>query len=262
MVGAKTRSEVVVTINIETGTVEEQIPTEKTFGDRDAWPRRALDDERVAEFMGLYAEQGPDALPPIEVVRDGDGYLLADGWHRLSAQLRLSQASVRAVVLRLPTGRTPDEFAYERALETASKAAKPLTRTEKRAAIARLLGERPTASDRELSRLVGVDHKTVGSIRRRLGNSPEQPNLEDEPVGERNLAWLSADELALQLVRATDRLWQARGLGDMLFENRMGLRLAHALEEHHGEHARIWAIRLRDWGAVAFAELERSQGQG
>ena len=35
-------------------------------------------------------------------------------------------------------------------------------------AIARLLAERPQASDREIARLVGVDHKTVGAMRTRL----------------------------------------------------------------------------------------------
>ncbi len=234
---------------------QREVPSESVFGDNSAWPRRSLDEERVAEFMGLYAEHGPGHLPPIEVVPIENGYLIADGWHRLSAQLRLGIGLISATVLSVPPGRTPADFAYERALQTAATAAKPLSRAEKRAAIARLLEERPAASDREIARLVAVDHKTVGAIRRRLGNSPGEPTADQESPGERALAWLSADELANQLVCGADRLWQARGLGDMLFANRMSVRLAEVLREYHGDEARVWAVRLRDWGAGALTEL-------
>jgi hypothetical protein len=52
---------------------------------------------------------------------------------------------------------------------------------EKRAAIESELRENPQRSDREISRLVGCDHKTVSAVRARLGiasplgNSPPSP---------------------------------------------------------------------------------------
>lgn len=250
-----------MTINVDTGTRTVEIPAESITCDEGAWPRRELDEERTAEFLGLYAEREPDALPPIEVVAVEDGrFLLADGWHRLIAQLRLGELDVRAIVLQPPAGRSVADFAYERALETAARAPKPLCRAEKRSAIARLLSERPGASDRELARLVGVDHKTVGSIRSRLGNSPEESGLEDEPPGERYLALLAADDLARQLVRSTDRLWQERSLGEMLLGDRIGQRLAVALQKHHGAGAYDWGLRLQEWSRAALAELKDEKG--
>lgn len=242
--------------------MDTELSSESILGDRRAWPRRGLDEERAAEFMGLYAEHGQDALPPIEVVALEDGqFIVADGWHRLTAQLRLELDHVRAVVVAPRPGLSASEVAYERALETASRTAKPLSRAEKRAAIARLLAERPAASDREIARLVGVDHKTVGSVRRRVGSSPAEPSDEsDQSAGERYLAALSADEIVLRLVRDTDRLWQARGLGEIALGDHVGRRLAHALAERHGERAQEWAQRIHEWGAVALAELDRETG--
>lgn len=140
-----------------------ELAADSIIGDKDSWPRLRLDEERVAEFMNLYAEEGPDALPPIEVVpaEECENWI-ADGWHRATAQLRLGVDPIRAIVIEPPPGRSPGDVAYERALRTAARAAKPLSRAEKRAAIARLLEERSHASDREIARLVGVDHKTVG----------------------------------------------------------------------------------------------------
>lgn len=240
----------------------QHLPATAIVGDRSAWPRQRLDDERAAEFMGLYAEDGHDALPPIEVVAADDGqFIVADGWHRMTAQLRLGFDRVRVVIVAPRSGLSASEIAYERALETACATAKPLSRAEKRAAIARLLAERPGASDREIARLVGVDHKTVGSIRRRVGSSPAEPPSEgDQSAGERYLAALSADEIVLRLVRDTDRLWQARGLGEMALGDSVGRRLAHALTERHGERAQEWAQRIHEWGAVALAELGRETG--
>ena len=105
-----------------------------------------------------------------------------------------------------------------------------------------------------------MDHKTVGSIRSRLGNSPEESGLEDEPPGERHLVLLAADDLARQLVRSTDRLWQERSLGEMLLGDRIGRRLAVALQKHHGAGAYEWALRLQEWSRAALAELEDETG--
>jgi hypothetical protein len=75
------------------------IQLDRIVRDPQAWARSALDWDRVAEFLDLYAEGGPDSLPPIEVVADGENrYLLADGWHRTAAAEQLGYASLPAVV--------------------------------------------------------------------------------------------------------------------------------------------------------------------
>jgi hypothetical protein len=234
------------------------LPAETIVGDTDAWPRRGLDEERAAEFMNLYAEEGVDALPPIQVVAASDRqFLIADGWHRATAQLRLGVDPIRAVVIDPPPGRAPEDVAYERALHTAARASKPLSRAEKRTAIARLIEERSQASDREIARLVGVDHKTVGAIRRQLGSSPEAPGAEDGGPGEHYLVRLAAGEIARRLVRDTQRLWDARGLGEMMLGDRIGAHLANALVDEHDEGARDWALRIQAWATAAIAQLDR-----
>ena len=229
--------------------------------DASAWPRAGLDHDRVAEFMDLLAADGPEALPPIEVVRADGNYVLADGWHRLRAHRELGIERLRAVVLEPAKGQSSEDLAYERALETATKTAKPLSRGEKRTALARLIGERPEASDRQIAALVGVDHKTVGAMRRRLGNSPREAEEESQLAGERYSLSLGVEEMATRLVRDTNRVWEARGLAERMLGDRVGRRLAEALEEQHGDDAREWAVRLHDWATVAVAELDRRGGE-
>jgi hypothetical protein len=233
-----------------------ELAAESIICDKDWWPRLRLDEERIAEFMNLYAEEGLDALPPIEVVAAGEGeHWVADGFHRATAQLRLGVDPIRAVVIDPSPGRSPGDVAYERALQTATRAAKPLSRAEKRTAIARLIEERSQASDREIARLVGVDHKTVGGVRRHLGSSPEEPD--DVGPGEHYLVRLSAGEIATRLVRDTQRLWDARGLGEVMLGDRIGAHLARALSDQHDEDAREWAIRIQAWATAAVAQLDR-----
>jgi hypothetical protein len=83
-----------------------------------------------------------------------------------------------------PTGRAAASYAYELALEYAAKMALPLTQAEKRAAIGRLMAERPQASDREIARIVGVSHTTVSAHRERISVGREQS--QGEPLGGRS----------------------------------------------------------------------------
>jgi DNA-binding CsgD family transcriptional regulator len=144
-----------------------------------AWPRQELDDQRVELFAELVRDAREsagavrgwsDPLPPLAVVVDGQGgYLLADGRHRYEARRRLGpDFDLVDVNAFQADGRTPEDRAYELALRFATISAKPLTTAEKRAAILRLIEERPELSSREIARLVGVSHSTV-NIHRRAG---------------------------------------------------------------------------------------------
>jgi hypothetical protein len=129
--------------------------------------------------------------------------------------------------------RDPVAFAYRRALECSAISSKPLTRAEKRAAIRRLLREQPQTSDREIGRVVGVDHKTVGRLRRQL----QVPNLlGDGDSGER-VRWPSPESQAKKLFKAFEKTYEARGLGvaDFFTGDRTGERLAGVLTDVYGE---------------------------
>jgi len=226
---------------------------------REAWPRRYLDEERVEDFAALYREQGPNALPALELVDDGHGGLLfGDGVHRCEGGREAGLSELPASVLVPDPGVDPVSFAYRHALMRSTVSSKPLNRAEKRAAIRRLLREQPNSSDRETARLVGVDHKTVGRLRQEL----EVPNL----LGDGTVATVrlgpSPEAVAKRLFRAFEKSYEARGLGvaDFFTGDRTGKRLAGVLETVYGERALERARTFSEWldGAVEVLEAEEA----
>src|SRR5262249_4004557 len=98
---------------------------------------------------------------------------------------------------------------------------------------------RPLASDREIARLVGVDHKTVGRIR--MGETTEQP-----------VAWPripSPEAVAKRLFKGFEKAYEARGLGiaDFFTGDRTAERLASVLSDVYGERALERAETFRGW---------------
>lgn len=224
--------------------------------DRALWPRLAYDESRIAAFADLYAADGPAALPPVQLVRGDDGtYLVADGRHRIEAAMALDWQTIAAITITLPEGYTPERFAYEEALRTASTSALPLTRAERRRAIERLLAESPVLSDRKIAGLVGVAHTTVSRIRNGRGATHQR-----EP-GEAGLVERSVADAAVKILRSLEKLRESRGFGirDRLFGDRMGERLADAIRDAHGEAARNRAEEYRSWleAAVDALRLDR-----
>ena len=218
-----------------------------------AYPRSKQDDARIAEFTQLYADLGPDALPPIEVVPDGYGqYIGADFLHRGTAAGNLGWTELPAIIVDIPDGADPIEIAHLRALETSVTAAKPLSRAERRRAVLGLLKRRPDWPDREIGRRAGVSHQTVGRVRAELDNPEEraEPTVSDD-----YLASISATKIADQLVRGLSKAWEARGVTDLV-HRRMPTTLADSLRRQFGDDAATWAQRLERWAAAARADLE------
>jgi ParB-like chromosome segregation protein Spo0J len=207
------------------------------------WPRHFLDEERVEDFAALYKEQGPEALPPLELVPVAPGrYLIGDGVHRCEGARRAGLTNVLARLVAPAADCDPVEFTYRYALGRSAISSLPLTRAEKRAAVRRLLEANPQASDREIGRLVGVDHKTVGRVRRGvsppLSQMPELPPLGPTP-----------EAVAKRLFRAFDKAYEARGLGiaDFFTGDRTGERLAGVLVDVYGEQALKKTEQFRGW---------------
>jgi hypothetical protein len=145
-----------------------------------------VDPKRVEKFRELLAEDR-DALPPLICVRGTyNELLLADGHHRAAAYEHMLSRfpTVPVYVLEAPSDRTAAGYAYEVALEHSAKTSLPLTQAEKRAAIGRLIAERPQASDREIARIVGVSHTTVSAHRAKTGVGGEAS--QGEPQGGRS----------------------------------------------------------------------------
>jgi hypothetical protein len=220
--------------------------------DRSAWPRVDVDRERVEEFYALFEAEGETALPPVEVISDPNGgFVLADGWHRLTALNALGVGRVRAVVVPSANGSDAVMAAFERALVRSAISAKPLSRAEKQAAVIRLIEIRPTASDREIGRLAGVDHKTVGRLRARgIAPPPEQQRPRTAP---------SPELAARKLLEAFERIREARGLGLVDWcrgGDRTGHRVADALVDAYGEDAVARAQLCIGWLEQAVEVLQ------
>jgi hypothetical protein len=165
--------------------------------------------ERVAEFKQMLVEDLRALPEPICVESQGQ-LILADGHHRLAALEQLARehpgdrryefVSVR--VANTPSGQQPAAYAYEIAVECSAKGPLPLTKAEKRSAVVRLLTQHPEWSDREIARRAGVDHKTVGSVRRWGIPQSQEPAHSDNRAGSGSPARVS--RIAAQIVRYGD----------------------------------------------------------
>ena len=203
-----------------------------------------VDRERVAEFKRMLVED-LRALPEPICVENQGSMILADGYHRVAALSELARefpgdrrfqfVSIR--IVNAPSGQQPAAYAYEIALECSAKGPLPLTRAEKQAAIARLVLEHPEWSDREVARRVGVDHKTVGSVRRR-GYSPagERPLRAGNGEG-RSASAARVARIASQVVRYGDEL-AAEGSG--VDYDEIVAEFAYRFGELHPATAREW----------------------
>jgi hypothetical protein len=116
--------------------------------------RRALDPEHVEQLAEVL-----DRCPPIVLSSDG---ALVDGEHRVAAARRLGLTALPAVVLPAPTAAGEDLI---RALEANASHGLPLTRQERRDAVAAVLAVRPELSDRQTARICGVGRSVVAAVR-------------------------------------------------------------------------------------------------
>ncbi|MEU3570278.1 ParB/RepB/Spo0J family partition protein [Kitasatospora sp. NPDC036755] len=106
------------------------------------------------------------ALPPILVNRRT--MRVVDGAHRLLAAELRGQESIDVNFCDCD-----DDEAFVLAVEKNVMHGLPLSRAERTAAAERILGTYPEWSDRAIAAVVGLSHKTVGSIRRRSGTDAE-----------------------------------------------------------------------------------------
>jgi ParB-like chromosome segregation protein Spo0J len=114
-------------------------------------------------------EETPESWPPLKVVRQGESYLLVDGYHRLEAAKNLELESIRVEVVDV----TPAEDLHELAFALNAAHGRPLSLTDRRAFADRLLRTQPHLADREIARRCGLAANTVGAIRGRLEESAQ-----------------------------------------------------------------------------------------
>lgn len=128
-----------------------------------------LDGRHVKELEAVI-----EHLPPIKVVRQGDRFLLVDGFHRYAAAQNLKLATMAATIVDVPDGEDLHALAF--ALNAAH--GKPLTLTDRRAFAARLLRSQPELSDREIGRRCGLAQPTIAKVRQELEKRADIPSTE------------------------------------------------------------------------------------
>jgi hypothetical protein len=139
--------------------------------------RASMNQQTVAEYAEAMREG--DMFPPIIVYRDGDTYLVADGFHRVEAARYAGRDTIDADVR---------EGTLEDACLCASGANKAhglrRTNADKRLSVLDTL-ENPKAgtwSDREIARHCGVTHPFVAKMRRERSGNGYHPEAWVETV--------------------------------------------------------------------------------
>jgi len=115
-------------------------------------------------------------LPALKVVRQGEHYLLVDGFHRYAAAQNLKLDTVPVTVLEV----SDEADLHELAFTFNSAHGRPLTLADRRAFAARLLRANPESSDREIGRRCGLTQPTVAKVRQEL-----EQQAQIEPAEER-----------------------------------------------------------------------------
>jgi hypothetical protein len=230
-----------------------RVPVHRILRYPESWPRFALDPERVSLFAGLYAEHGPDALPPVEVVPgEGNTYVLAEGWTRYAAILQLGWDEITAVMLPAPADADPKVFAFEHALASCTRSSLPLTRAERREAGKRLIQARSDLSDGEIAEALGVDRTTALRWRHELEDRGGSANA--QAADEWGEVVESSYQVARRLFRGIEAI-HGLGLANTAFKGHTGRRLADIFREAYGERALKRAQQFRSFLDVAISSL-------
>lgn len=145
-----------------------KIPIERIIVDDSIQIRVGLDEDRVNEFVEIYEQ-----LPPIKVVRESSGFLLADGFHRYRAAVARHESQITVVEKE---GSLKDALLI--AIEENCKGPLNLSRAEKREIVAKVLRYFPLRANSWVAETVGVSMQTVESVRKSLEDSGQIEKLD------------------------------------------------------------------------------------
>ena len=119
--------------------------------------------ERYAETLqAVEAISWP--FPPVVLNQTENGYVCVDGAHRIAAAMKAGRETVEAKVVTLSEADAKVEAAKANMTNGL-----PLTPSERKKAIARIVELRPSWADAAIAKLVGVHRNTVARVRKELG---------------------------------------------------------------------------------------------
>ncbi len=149
--------------------------------------RDRMDETTILEYIDIF-----DRLPAITVFDTPEGYLLADGFHRLSAAERLGRNEIEAEV---KTGTRDD--ALEFAAYANATAPLKLTTEERRVGVRRLHRLHPDWSPQRLGELMACSERVVNTTLQAIEVRREAPTAHRLP-----------ERAAQEIARAPKEYWE------------------------------------------------------
>lgn len=141
--------------------------------DEDLQARCGFDEETVADYVGCL-----DALPPPVVFFDGDWYWIGDGNHRRKAHADAWRSHIKVEVRPNYPGKEAKASARWYAVGANTTHGLRRTNADKRRAVRMALEMEPGMANRAIANHVGVDDKTVASVRKEMSAGAEVPHLD------------------------------------------------------------------------------------
>jgi len=212
-------------------------------------------DARIEMFVRIFLVS-PDEIPPVILVAGLERLLIADGRHRIFGALRAGLRSIPAVILEPLGGMTSRSTARLIGARMSARAAQPLQLRERRRLAVMFISEHPDWSDRKVGAEAGLDHKTVGKLRK-TGNSPARTDGSDTyGFGPR-----AEDQAVAAMERFFAKLRDAAVFDNLkTFRPRVAHELARAMAERFGPNAPRVARTMTDYFANVASELEGVDG--
>lgn len=219
--------------------------------DPDFRPVRFGEHEDRVEMFARLLSTSPDEVPPAILVEADGRRLIADGWHRILAAARLAANEVRAIVLPSAAGMSAEQTARLIGARMTARASQPLTKAERKELALALAEDHPDWSDRQIARECGLDHKTVGRLRRQSPTDSERSAPEEAYPGP------TVEQAVRQLDRFMVKLRDAAVFNNLTrFRKGTARRLADALADRYGSDAPDVAATVSRYFADAAEALE------
>lgn len=140
------------------------LPTDGLLLSPDLQMRAALDTETISEYAA--AMKAGEAFPPIRVIEADDGWLVCDGFHRVSAA---RAAGIASLPCNVTVGTMDDALLL--ALQANATNGLRRSNADKRRAVSVALARWPEKSDRVIAQLCGVNHEMVKPLRPQVAES-------------------------------------------------------------------------------------------
>ena len=153
------------------------IPIDKIIIDHNLQIRASIHSDTVNDYAEAYRDKSN--LPPLDVFKKGDGYILADGFHRIAAA---KQAGLKQVSALVHLGDHASVLTL--ALAANSRHGVRMSNEDKRRAVGMALKQWPKYSDRAIAKLCFVGYDLVAQIRVQLAEPPveKKSSVASEPL--------------------------------------------------------------------------------